>query len=356
MLDEIATIAGVDPLDLRVRLDREADRREMMREGARVIGWDRRQKTGAQKGALRRGFGMGTASWGQFPSRAECEVVINRDGSVEARTGTQDIGTGQRTGMAIVTAEALGIPLNGVSTRIGSSSLPEGPGSGGSVTLWNTAPVMKAAAEDAREKLLTAIANLNGGDASELEVRDGKVFRNGQPFMTWAEACGKLGGEQVVGRGKTGDAGTGQGHSHGVQLVELTVDAETGVVRVERVIAFQSCGRVVFRKGAESQIIGGVIQGISYALFEDRVLDRNVGAMVNPNLEWYKIAGPADMPHIEPILWTRGQDGVRPLGEPPTIPTAGAIACAVFNAIGAPVRSLPITPDKVLAALEGARS
>ena len=356
MLDEIATIAGVDPLDLKMRLDREPDRREMMRQGAQIIGWSRRQKTGSQKGTLRRGFGLGTATWGNFPARAECEVVINRDGSVEARTGTQDIGTGQRTGMAVVAAETLGVPLKIVNTRIGSSTLPEGPGSGGSVTLWNTAPVMRAAAEDARAKLLAAIANLNGGDPSELEIRDGKISRNGQSLMTWAEACGKLGGDQVVGRGKTGDAPTGQGHSHGVQLVELTVDTETGVVRVERVVAFQSCGRVIFRKGAESQIIGGVIQGISYALFEDRILDRNVGAMVNPNLEWYKIAGPADMPHIEPILWTNGQDGVRPLGEPPTIPTAGAIACAVFNAIGAPVRSLPITPDKVLAALEGARS
>ena len=125
------------------------------------------------------------------------------------------------------------------------------------------------------------------------------------------------------------------------------------MIRVDRIVAIQACGRVVCRKTAESQIIGGVIQGISYALFEEKILDRNIGAMVNPDLEWYKILGTADMPHIEPVFWTKGQEGVRSLGEPPTIPTAGAIGCALHNAIGAPVRNLPLTPDKVLAAVEG---
>ena len=136
-----------------------------------------------------------------------------------------------------------------------------------------------------------------------------------------------------------------------MQAVDLEVDIETGVVRVHRVIAVQACGRVVARKTAESQIIGGVIQGLSYALFEDKRLDRNTGAMVNPNFEMYRILGPRDMPHIEPVLWTKGQTGVRSLGEPPIVPTAGAVAGAVLNAIGAPVRSIPITPSKVLEAL-----
>jgi len=164
-----------------------------------------------------------------------------------------------------------------------------------------------------------------------------------------------MGVESINARGrndqKARDAHFGKGHSHGVQFVEVEVDAETGVVHVKNVIAFQSCGKVVCRKTAESQILGGVIQGISYALFENKLLDRRTGAMVNPNLEMYKILGSADMPHIQPILWDKGQTGVRSLGEPPVTPTAGAVACAVFNAIGSPVRHLPITPDKVLAAL-----
>jgi xanthine dehydrogenase YagR molybdenum-binding subunit len=356
MLDEIATTAGIDPLALRMRLDKSDDRREMMRLGAKLIGWDKREKTGSQTSVLRRGFGMGTAAWGSGASATECEVVINRDGSVEARTGTQDIGTGQRSTMGIIPAKVLGIPLKLVTVRIGHSTLPIGPGSGGSVTTPSTAPVMEAAAEDARKQLLAAVANFNGGDASEFDIRDGEILRAGKPFMKWTDACAKIGGEQILGRGKTGDGKRGEGHSQGVQLVDLTVDSETGVVRVNRIIAYQACGKVIARKMAESQIIGGVIQGISFALFENRVLDRNLGSMLNPNLEMYKIAGSMDMPLIEPVLWRKGQTGYRALGEPPTIPTAGAIACAVFNAIGKPVRSLPITPKKVLAALEGGKA
>ena len=113
---------------------------------------------------------------------------------------------------------------------------------------------------------------------------------------------------------------------------------------------------VIFRKGAESQVIGAVIQGISNALFETQVLDRNVGTMLNDNLESYKIMGPYDMPKIETVLWTRGQTGVRGCGEPAIVPTSGAVACAIYNAIGKPVRDLPMTPDRVLAALEGGKS
>jgi len=135
--------------------------------------------------------------------------------------------------------------------------------------------------------------------------------------------------------------------------VELSVDTETGQVHLLRVVALQCCGRVVCRKTAESQIIGGVIQGLSYALFEDRVLDRQTAAGLNANLEAYKIIGSKDMPHIEPVLYNKGFTRVCPIGEPTHVPTAGAVACAIFNAIGRPVRSLPMTPDKILAALEG---
>ena len=158
----------------------------------------------------------------------------------------------------------------------------------------------------------------------------------------------------ITGRGRF-DRGHqdhhGDGNSEGAQFVEVVVDTQTGVIRVERIVAIQACGQVVCRKTAESQIIGGVIQGVSYALFENRILDRQTAAMVNPNLEMYKIAGARDIPEIIPILWDDGASGVRSLGEPPTIPTSGAIASAVFNAIGVPVRSLPLTPDKVLGAL-----
>jgi xanthine dehydrogenase YagR molybdenum-binding subunit len=220
---------------------------------------------------------------------------------------------------------------------------------------------MAEAAADAKKKLLDMVAQRAGADASEFEIVGGEILRNKSVHAAWSDACARISGDAITGRGtwnqqKLRDDPT-TGHSHGAQFVKLSVDTETGVIRVDRVVAIQSCGRVVCRKTAESQIIGGVIQGVSYALFENRVLDRNTGAMVNANLEMYKILGTRDMPHIEPVLWHtiggKEQTGVRPIGEPPTIPTAGAVACALFNALGKPVRSLPLTPDKVLAAIEG---
>jgi xanthine dehydrogenase YagR molybdenum-binding subunit len=356
-LDEAAARAGIDPLELRTRIDASATRQKMYRLGAKLIGWDERRPNGSATGARRRGLGVGSTSWPEIPSRAEGEVAIHPDGSVEARTGTQDIGQGQRTVMGVVAARSLGVPLHLVNVRIGSSALPPGPGSGGSTTAPGTAPVMTAAALDAKAKLLELIAGAAGAAAGDLDVRDGAIVRGAETVMTWRDACARLPADGLVGRADSRDARPhrGAGTSDGVQFVDLEVDVEAGVIRVSRVVAIQACGRVVARKTAESQIIGGVIQGISFALFEERLLDPNVGAMVNANFDFYKILGTAEMPRIEPILWTEGQTGVRSLGEPPTVPTAGAVACAVLNAIGRPVRSLPLTPDRILAAMkEGA--
>lgn len=356
LFDEIAAMCGVDPVALRLRHETDDHRKEMLELGANLIGWRDRRPNGSQAGPIKRGFGCGTTSWPRFPARAEAEVVINRDGSVVARTGTQDIGTGQRTVMGVLAAQYLGVGLEVVSVEIGRGSLPPGPASGGSMTAHNTAPAMMGAAEDAKRKLLQLVADREGIDASELDIALGEVLRHGEPISTFQQACARMGRDQLVGRGEhgrdTGQEYVKEGHSHGAQFVDLRVDTETGVIHVDRVIAIQACGRIIARKTTESQIIGGVIQGLSYALFEDKILDRHTGAMVNPNLEMYKILGPADMPHIEPILWTKGQSGVRSLGEPPIIPTAGAVACAVLNAVGRPVRSLPLTPDRVLEAVE----
>jgi len=357
MLDELATAIEMDPLLLRRKLETEDHRREMLDLGAELIGWRNRKQTGSQTGTTRRGMGIGATHWDRFPAGAEAEVTINRDGSVEVRTGSQDIGTGQRTVAGLVAADTIGIPLELVDVRIGHSTLPEGPASGGSVTSSNTSIAFRAAAAEVKQKLLDSVAERMGADASEFSIYNGQILRHNEPVMAFAEACKRMPRDSITGRGENNRANHrrffGEGHSFGVQFVDLEVDTETGVIHVNNIIAIQACGQVVCRKTAESQIIGGVIQGLSYALFEDKILDRANGAMINPNLEQYKIAGTSDMPHIQPVLWTKGQTGVRPLGEPPTIPTSGATACALYNAIGTPVRHLPLTPDKVLAALEG---
>jgi xanthine dehydrogenase YagR molybdenum-binding subunit len=356
-LDTIATTIGMDPLDLRLKLAVEPYQRRMLAHCAELIGWDRRVATGSQTGVLRRGLGLGMGSWPRFKAAAEAEVVINRDGSVEVRTGTQDIGTGQRTVAGVLVAEHLGVPLREISVRIGHSDDPIGPASGGSMTTHNTAPAFIEAAVTAREQLLSMLADRAGGDAGEFEIAGGEILRRGRHFASWREACSRMPREAISARGRFDGRESrysGQGHSQAAQGVDLVVDTETGAIGISRIVAVQACGRVVCRKTAESQIIGAVTQGVSYALFEDRLLDRNTGAMVNPNFEMYKIAGMGDTPHIEPVLWIdESQTGARSLGEPPTIPTAGSIACAVYNALGVPVRDLPMTPDRVLAALHG---
>jgi xanthine dehydrogenase YagR molybdenum-binding subunit len=137
----------------------------------------------------------------------------------------------------------------------------------------------------------------------------------------------------------------------GVQFAEVEVDTDTGFVKVKKILCVQDCGLVVSKLTCESQINGGIIGGIGYALYEGRVTDANTGVVLNPNFETYKLPGIADIPEIEIILLDTSERGVIGIGEPATIPTAAAIANAVANAIGVRVNSLPITPQRVLAAL-----
>jgi len=137
----------------------------------------------------------------------------------------------------------------------------------------------------------------------------------------------------------------------GCQFAEVEVDTETGVVTVLRMLAVQDCGLVLNRLTAESQVIGGVIQGISYALYEDRLMDPLTGVLINPTFENYKIVGALEMPKIEVIIYDQPERGVIGIGEPPTIPTSAAIANAVYHATGKRMRELPMTPDRVLAVL-----
>ena len=128
----------------------------------------------------------------------------------------------------------------------------------------------------------------------------------------------------------------------------------TGITRVRKIVCVQDCGLVLNLKTAETQCHGGIISGVNYALMEERILDRNTANMVNPNMEWYLIAGQSDMPEIDVLLMNQPERGVIGIGEPPAVATAAAIANAVRNATGVTVRSIPITPDKLLAELQKA--
>jgi len=340
-MDELAQALGMDPLELRRKNETSPVRRIQYEAGAKAIGWERRNATpgsGRGAGGPLRGIGMANGNWYVFARGAGvfAEVKIHRDGGVELFQGSQDIGTGLRTALAMVVAEELGITPREVTVRIGDTRYPAGVSSGGSNTTNSVAPAVRLAAHDAMEKLKAA--------AGLAEIKSLK------------QAALRMPGEMVVGSAeRKKQYETYRSDLAGTQFVEVEVDADTGNVRVVKVVAVNDCGFPINALTAESQVIGAMIQGVSWALFENRVIDRNVGTQVNPNIESYKVLGARDMFEAVPILTEIANAGnntsAAGLGEPCLVPTLAAVANAVFNATGVRVRELPITPDKVLAGL-----
>jgi xanthine dehydrogenase YagR molybdenum-binding subunit len=363
VMDELADRLRLDPLEFRIRnLPPEAPNTmwgQYFRMGAEKFGWSKRHPTGdPASGPIKRGFGCAANRWGGAGSdatRAACE--IQPDGSVIMRIGTQDIGTGTRTLVAMITAETMGLPLEAVQAAIGDTNYPFAPGSGGSVTVASVTCTVRAAAENARDALFAKIAPTLGVEPTALVARNGRVHPRDAAAkgMTWRDACKRLGTEPITAPGEfqknLGTVGTS-----GVQFADVEVDIETGVTRVRRIVCVQDCGMIVDKMTAESQCIGGIIMGLGFALFENRILDRNTGNMVNPNMEWYLLPGMSDIPEIDVTIVDQPDRGVVGLGEPPVISTAAAVGNAIANAIGVRVRSLPLTPEAVLTAIQKERA
>jgi xanthine dehydrogenase YagR molybdenum-binding subunit len=323
---------------------------------AEKIGWSKRHKTGdPAAGPIKRGLGCAANRWGGAgnpKTQAHCDVFA--DGSVVMKIGTQDIGTGTRTMVGVITAETFGLPLEAVKVEIGDSNHPFAPGSGGSVTVGSISPPVRHAAENALAALAAKVApSIGGADPATIVASKGRVHVQGDPSkgMTWKEACKLLGTETISVDGTWQKELATVGTS-GVQFSEVEVDIETGVTKVKKIVCVQDTGLILDRLTAESQCYGGIIMGIGFALFEHRILDRNTAKMVNPNMEFYLLPGPSDIPEIDVTIVDQPERGVAGLGEPPTISTASAIANAVANATGVRIRSLPITPETVLAALK----
>jgi xanthine dehydrogenase YagR molybdenum-binding subunit len=325
---------------------------------AEKIGWSRRHPTGdATTGPIKRGLGCAANRWGgggQRTTRASCEVLP--DGGVTMRIGTQDIGTGTRTLVAMITAETFGLPLESVKAAIGDTNYPFAPGSGGSVTVGSISPTVRVAAENARDALFAKVAPALGVEPAVLVAKNGRIHvkDNQAKGMTWKEACKQLGTAPINAPGEW-QQGLSSAGTSGVQFADVEVDIETGITHVRKIVCVQDAGTIVDKLTAESQCYGGIIMGIGFAMFEHRILDRNTARMVNPNMEWYLLPGMSDIPEIDVTLVDQPERGVVGLGEPPVISTAAAIANAVSNAIGARIRQLPLTPDIVLAALEQER-
>jgi xanthine dehydrogenase YagR molybdenum-binding subunit len=352
LMDELADKLGMDPLKFRQRNDPFEIRQRQYDMGAERIGWSRRQPNGSSPGPLRHGLGCAATSWGGGGQGTQAECRIHPDGSVEVNCGTQDLGTGVRTAIAVIAAEGLGLPPGDPRVNVGDTTLPPSGASGGSTTMASVAPAIKTTVDTARAKLFERVASALDAQPDALEVGDGKVFVRGHPerSLTWKQACARLGTESLAVHGEwvEGLSGSGVG---GVQFAEVEVDEEAGRVRVVKIVALQDCGLVVDKLTAESQVLGAVTQGIGYALLEDRIMDTPTGLMLNPNMEDYKVPGSREIPEIDVVLQDMPERGVIGIGEPPVIPTAAAIANAVANALGVRIRELPITPDKVLNAV-----
>jgi xanthine dehydrogenase YagR molybdenum-binding subunit len=275
------------------------------------------------------------------------------DGTVVMKSGTQDLGTGTRTIVAIVTAETLGLPVNAVKPEIGDTNYPFSGASGGSTTAAGLTPAVRMAAGKALDALCAKVGPALGVDPDTLVASNGRIHVKGTPAkgMTWKEACKLIGTEPISVDAEWVDGLSSTGTS-GVQFTEVDVDIETGVVRLKRILTVQDCGLIVDKLLAESQVYGGIIGSLNFALFEDRILDRVTGQMVNPNMEMYLMAGMSDIPKIDIVLKNQPERGVIGIGEPPTVSTSAAIASAVRNATGATIRSLPLHPHRILQAIE----
>jgi xanthine dehydrogenase YagR molybdenum-binding subunit len=307
---------------------------------------------GPDMGPIKHGIGMALHTWGGSGSRPnDVTVTISSDGSVQVQCSTQDLGTGERTVLPIIVAEILGLEVNDIAVRIGESPLGRSQGSGGSTTCPGTSPPTLNAAIAARTALFEKIAARLDSKASDLAIEPGKVAdKAAGKSWSWKEACSKLGMDSVKGQGEWSD-GLSNVNVGGVQIAEVLVDTETGVVRCTKVVAVQDCGLVVNQLCCESQVAGGVIMGVNYALFEERIMDRHTGRQVNPDMEFYKLGGIEDMPRIVVHMHDMPERGVIGIGEPPTISTCAAIGNAIHNALGVRVPETPFTPDRVLAAL-----
>jgi len=366
-IEDAAAKLKMDPLEMFLKnIDLAKPRQDIYREefgiASELMGWKDKWRPRGENisGSMAHGLGLSIHTWGGRGHESNCDLSIHPDGSVDIKMGSQDLGTGTRTCILIVAAETLAIPMEAISLHIGDTIYPTSGGSGGSTTIGGVSSSTRRAAVQARELLFAKVAPALNAQPDDLECAAGsvRVKSDTKRSLSWKQACAKLGAMPVTARGKNPDkehppdlTNSGVG---GVQMAEVEVDVETGVVHVKKMVAVQDCGLIIDVKTAETQCYGALIMGISYALFEEKVMDQLTGRMLNPDMEFYRLAGISDIPELVVHMMTgKGYDekGVIGLGEPPVISPGAAISNAVANAIGARVPFLPLTPDRVLKAL-----
>jgi len=368
-LDELAEELGIDPLEIRLRNEATLEQGSgnpytskhlgtCHRRAAELAGWAGRDELRSD-GRVRRGMGLASQIWwGGGGPPAHAIVRLGKTARPTLVCGFQDIGTGTMTASAVIVAEALGVPVEAVRVQAGDTARSGyGPTSGGSMTLASVAPAVRTAAHEVRTQLLDLAADMYEIAASDLVLAGGHVSsRDGTLRHEITEITSKLGNSSLVGHGSRGPNPDGMRiHTFGCQVAQIAVDTLTGAITVERIWAVHDVGRIINPMGAISQVTGGVLQAIGFALTEERVVDPTTGTVVNAGLEDYKVPTMADTPEIicefvdspDPHLGL----GIKGLGEPPIIPTAAAIGNAFAHATGVRLREAPYTPRRVLEAL-----
>lgn len=366
-LEDLAAKLNMDALEFFIKNTSLSARPEVykyqLEKGAEIIEWKKlwHARGDSGKGPIKRGLGIGVNMWGGLGHDSKCKAIINADGTAVIEIGSQDLGVGTRTTIAQVAAETYGLPVGAVKVNLGSNEYPASGASGGSTTIGGVSASTRKATVNALNKLYEAVAPALGTTADNLEAVDRRiqVKGNSAKSLTWQAACQKLGVNKIeemgenVGRTAPREGLISQGAA-GIQMADVSVDIETGRVKLNKLVAVQDCGMVVNPKLAESQIYGACIMSTCSALMEERVMDQQIGKVLNADMEFYKLSGINDIGEIIVHLDIRPEmdkRGVIGLGEPPAIGGIASIANAVANAIGVRVPMVPVTPNRVLEAL-----
>ena len=379
-IDEMAAAAGLDPLAFRLKNYAEVEPttgkpfsskalRECYAQGAERFGWAGRPLAPRQmrdEAGLLVGWGMGTATFPALMFQAQARAVIRRDGSGVMETGAHDMGQGAWTAFAQISADQLGLELDRLEFRAGTSDLPDAGIAGGSA---HTATV-GAALHNAGADVIAKLADLATGDARSplfgagnvgVVARGGRLARRDDESRSesYGEILERAGLAEIEGRG-TGAADPAAMeayamHAHGAVFAEVKVDPLLGQMRVSRLVGAFAAGRIINPRLVRSQYFGGMIWGISFALHERAVMDPRSGRPMNANLAEYHVPVNADVPAMEAILVDEIDPhvnalGIKGVGEIAITGTAGAIANAVWHATGVRVRRFPMTIDQVIAA------
>ncbi|HET6306689.1 MAG TPA: xanthine dehydrogenase family protein molybdopterin-binding subunit [Rhodopila sp.] len=362
-MDELAEKLGLDPIELRVRNEPTEDPElhipyssrtlvPCFREGAKRFGWDKRNKKPGQvrDGQWLVGMGVASATRGNPLLPSQAKVRLDPNGVATVTMAMTDIGTGTYTIMTQIAAEMLGLKMEQVKVLMGDTDYPPAAGSGGSYGAGSAG----SALFDACTSLRTKLALAAGMDPSAVRFANGQVAAGGQSRKLTDLVGAGMEADGAIVPGKTLKDYSQQ--SYGAHFAEVGVDADTGEIRLRRMLGVFTAGRILNEKTARSQAIGGMIFGLGGALEEELVLDPRFGYYVNHDLAEYAVPVHADVPHVDAIFLPELDPAANPLkakgvGELGICGAGAAIANAVYNACGVRVRDYPITLDKVLAGL-----